>query len=133
MEVISQENTDANSGFVVISSHNKGTTIWDYDRLVYDHFFYYEKSCFPVQCIGAHSCRPPSLILQIMKPVIYALMDKRLRTRAVVHNVPTNEILDALSTFGIMKDMLPTEMGGTIYLNQSEWMTARRAVEMEEI
>jgi hypothetical protein len=32
-----------------------------------------------------------------------------------------------------MKDMLPTQMGGTIELSQSEWIANRRAVELEEI
>jgi hypothetical protein len=71
--------------------------------------------------------------MQILKPVLYALMDKRARSRSLYHDVPESEILDVLSGYGILKDMLPVEMGGTVQLDQSEWIANRRAVELEEI
>jgi hypothetical protein len=32
-----------------------------------------------------------------------------------------------------MKKMLPTEMGGTIWLDQAEWIAKQRAVDLGEI
>ena len=132
MEVTSHENNDASSGYVNVTSY-KSTTVWHYDRLVYDRFLYYVKSCFPIQCVGAHSCCPSSVIMEIVKPVVYAILDKRTRSRSLYHNVPDCELLDVLSEYGLFKHMLPTEVGGTVHLSQSEWMAQRRAVEMEEI
>ena len=62
-----------------------------------------------------------------------AFADKRFRARTIAHDVSENEILDVLSKYGIQKEMLPTEMGGSIELNRSEWIANRWAVEMEEI
>jgi hypothetical protein len=50
-----------------------------------------------------------------------------------MHDVPPEQIADELSSFGITREMLPTQMGGSIVLNPSEWIAKRRAVEMEEI
>jgi hypothetical protein len=50
-----------------------------------------------------------------------------------VHDVSENEIVHALSEYGISREMLPTEMGGTVELNPTEWIAQRRAAEMEEI
>jgi len=52
----------------------------------------------------------------------------------VIHDgVPESEIVDALSQYGILQHMLPTEMGGTLQLDLSEWIAYRRSVEMEAI
>jgi hypothetical protein len=67
------------------------------------------------------------------KPIIYALMNKQTRSRSVIHDVPDSLIIQDLSIYGILKDMLPIEMGGTIPLNQSEWIFNRRALEIDEI
>jgi hypothetical protein len=60
-------------------------------------------------------------------------MDKRIRSRTLFHDVPESQIVDILSSYGILKEMLPTEMGGTVRLNQAEWMASQRAAESEEI
>jgi hypothetical protein len=62
-------------------------------------------------------------------------MDKAARCRTLYHDVPASEILGVLADYGILKDMLPTSMGGTIDLDawQKEWIARRRAIEMEEI
>lgn len=72
--------------------------------------------------------------MRILKPIVYALADKRARSRAVIHDVSESETLGKnLASFGILKDMLPTEMGGSLKLDLPEWMENRRAVELEEI
>ena len=130
MEVASKENND-----VVFVSWHKYTTIWNYDRKAFDRLVYFEKSCFPVQFISFHICCLPSVVLKLLKPVTAIFTDKRARVRTVFHDVPEDELLNALSEYGILKDGLPTGMGGTIELNLylQEWMANRRAVEMEEI
>jgi hypothetical protein len=70
---------------------------------------------------------------KMIKRITKALMDRHTRSRVLEHDVPESQILDVLSHYGIMKDMLPTEMGGTIELNQAEWIASRRATELEEI
>lgn len=55
-----------------------------------------------------------------------------MRSRVQLHDVPETDIAQILCGFGILKDMLPTHMGGTVVLNQREWIASRRAAEMEQ-
>ena len=68
-----------------------------------------------------------------MIPIVSATQSKQIRVRSIWHAVPDNEILSVLSEYGITGDMVPTELGGTIQLNPSEWIAQQRAMEMEEI
>ena len=45
----------------------------------------------------------------------------------------SNEIANVFSSYGILKDMLPTSMGGSIQLNQSEWIAKRQVIDIEEL
>ena len=80
-----------------------------------------------------HICCAPVLLVRLLKPIMKALMDKDARARLIFHDCPESGILDALSEYGIEKHMLPTEMGGLVQLDQTEWIAHRRAIEMEEI
>ena len=60
-------------------------------------------------------------------------MSRDLRTHTIQHDVPEDDIVESLANFGISRDMLPTCMGGTVDIDQSEWIANRRAVELEEI
>ena len=130
MEVTAQENTDIN-GIVQVACF-KGATIWDYDK-IYDKIAEFYGNCFPVKILASHLCCPPKIITRVMIPIIHAFMNKDFRTRSLTHDVPEDDILDTLSKYGIEKEMLPVEMGGTIVLNQSEWIANRWATELEEI
>lgn len=68
-----------------------------------------------------------------MDSIMMALKTKTTRSRTVFHDVPQDEILEVLSNYGILPCMLPTQMGGSVVLNQREWIAQRWAIEMEEI
>ena len=72
-------------------------------------------------------------MVNVIKPIIYALIDKYTQSRHLLHTVPKNRLLDALSEYGILKYMLPTEMGGTVRLHQAEWIANRRALQLGEV
>jgi hypothetical protein len=108
--------------------------MWDYDHKLYsDGIAYFGGTCWPVKILANHVCCPPWFVVNIIQPLINAVYDKRGRERNLEHNVPESQILNALSSYGILKNMLPTEMGGTVLLNQCEWIASRRAAELEEI
>lgn len=62
-----------------------------------------------------------------------ALRGRRLRSRTIIHEVGEEDVLKELSVYGVMAYMLPTEIGGTVEFDWSEWIANRRAVEMREI
>jgi len=132
MEVASQECTDVGSGFVYIG-WNKDTAVWDFGAKVYSRLSHFETKCWPIRFVAAHMCGASNALSRIVAPVLKALMDRRGRSRMVIHEVPDSEVIEVLSGYGIMRDMLPTEMGGTIQLSQAVWISNRHAVEMEEI
>ena len=132
IEVASQENTDISSGYVCVV-WDKGSSVMDFDHRLYQHIMHYEMTAWPVKLIASHICCSPSFIFRLVKPILLALTDKRTRTRTNFHNCPEDRLLEALSSYGILKDMLPVEMGGTIELNMYEWIAHRRAAELEEL
>jgi len=94
---------------------------------------YFETSAWPLRIGGFHACASPLPMLLVLKPILFALKDKESRSRTVFHDGTESEIIAALSEYGINKDMLPTEMGGSLVFRQSEWIDNRRAAELEEI
>lgn len=132
MEVAAEDCTGSESGCVLIGWDLKAT-IFDFPRQVYDRFIEFEKSCLPIRFVAVHTCCPTSIIIKIMRPVLMSLTDKRTRSRLLLHDVPVSEIVTVLSAFGILPEMLPSVMGGTVELNQLEWIADRRAAELQEI
>jgi hypothetical protein len=107
--------------------------MWDYDHSLYKRIAYFDKSCWPVKRIATHACCPPPIYVNIIKPILNAFMDKYARSRILVHDVPESQLLGVLSDYGILKDMLPSELGGTILLDQAAWISSQRAAELLEI
>ena len=132
IEVTSQSNNDMRSSVVQIL-WLKNTTIWDYDHKVHDGMEHFETSAWPIRSCAFHVCCAPSFVHCIIKPIIFAVKDKESRSRTLFHDVPDGKILDVMSSYGIVKDTLPTDMGGNLEFDQSEWIANRRAVELEEI
>lgn len=127
----SRENNDIASGYVNIV-WDKHSTLFDFDRHVYASISRFEKSSWPINVISHHICCSPRFIATMMKPIFFAVTDKRTRSRTLFHDVPENQIIETLWAYGIQENMLPTEMGGSLVLRQSEWIAKRRAIEMEE-
>jgi len=129
--VAAQENTDISCGIVQVVCF-KGATIWDYDK-IYDRMAEFYSNCFPVKMLASHLCCPPKVITRVITPIVHSFMSKEFRARNLTHDVPWTGIVETLSKYGIEKEMLPTAMGGTIELNQSEWIANRWATELEAI
>ena len=132
VEVLAQENNDIQSGIVLVI-WDKNTSINDYDRRLYDLYARFEADCWPVKVLAVHICSPSIFGFHFAKPMIYALVDTRIRSRMVIHDVPDSQIFQNLSSYGILKHMLPAEMSGTVQLNPSNWIATRRVAELREI
>lgn len=131
VEVTASENTHISSG-IVQCVWFAGATIWDYDKVL-DRLADFFSNSFPIKVLASHLCCPPKVITRVVVPIVHAFMNKELRARVLVHDVPEKDILQVLSSYGLEKDMLPLEMGGILELSQAEWIANRRAAEMEEI
>lgn len=157
-EVLAQESNHKQNAIVQIVNSSKAT-IWDFDSKLYPWITYLEENAFPIRVAAHHLCAADSSIMRFIKPVrtllrvlfcccrflvltntfglfaqvVLALKSRSSRTRIQVHIVPEHEIVNHLPSYGIHAPMLPTDLGGTVQLNQLEWIALRRAVEMEEL
>jgi len=130
IEVASHENTDVDGNAVQIV-WMKHMTILDYDK-IYDRVTYFESSVWPLRRCSNHICCPESYTLRALKPILFAVSDKEIRSRTVFHTVPESKLFTVLSEYGLESDMLPTEMGGSMKFDQQLWIENRRAAELEE-
>jgi hypothetical protein len=71
--------------------------------------------------------------VKVVKPIVSALMDKHARSRTLMHDVPESEIPGVLSSCGIQKYMLPTQLERTVLLDQVKRIASQRAAELEDI
>ena len=126
LEVIAQEDSEF---VLVVWAEN--LTIWDFDRKTDSQLIELEMRYLPVRISASHVCCPPFLAAWVIRPIAFALQEKRLRQRTMIHDVSPNQILSVMAEYGIFEDMLPNFMGGTIQLDQSEWIANRRSVEAE--
>jgi len=112
---------------------DKFTTIFDIDPKLNRQTTYFYRSCWPVKNMCTHIVCTPKIVKSLAKPVVLALLSKEERSRLKFHDVPECDVIETLAGYGILNDMLPTEMGGSVQLDQSEWIANRRAVELEEL
>lgn len=116
-------------GFVALVDE-QGASIFDFESRVDSKVAYYMNDVWPARAIPMHSCCPTGFFVKAVKPITFMWMNRIVRARFVIHEVPENELLSSLSPYGITSEMLPMEMGGTLVLNQREWIASRRANEM---
>jgi hypothetical protein len=89
------------------------------------------RGCLPLRLSALHMCHPPA-VFQIIFPVIKALMGARLRKRINIHFGSQEHVLERLETeFGLHRDKLPTDLGGSTTLDHDKWIEDRLAMEQE--
>jgi hypothetical protein len=110
------------------------STLFDFDRYLYEKLSMCRAECWPVKFECRHLCCARRLAARILLPVVLAFQSKQWRARFVVHNVAQEDIVSALSEYGITKEMLPSDtFRGALQFDQAEWIDQRRAAELKEI
>lgn len=83
------------------------------------------KGCIPIRLSALHICHPP-VVFDLIFPIIKVLMGAHLRKKIRVNSGSNEKVLNKFeSQFGITSDKLPTEMGGTLVLDQEQWLKER--------
>ena len=132
IEAVARANIHIHSGLVLIN-YFKDFTMWDFDNKLYERLNYLNQNCWPVRRIATHVCCAPPIFVKTFNSILNGMISKEIRVRKLVHDVPESQLLDVLSEYGIYKEMLPAEMGGSILLDQAEWIASQRAEELKEI
>jgi len=86
------------------------------------------QGAIPVRLAAIHICDPP-FIFKIVMPIIKVLLIKRVRRRLKFHFGPagSEKMMGQLERYGLGKDVVPTELGGTVVLCHTEWLRKRAA------
>lgn len=85
------------------------------------------KGALPVRLSGAHVCQPPGFFRMLI-PLVKLAMGERLRQRIRFHTGSCRDVQKTLEPYGLTRDILPTELGGNVVLDQDAWLEARRSI-----
>lgn len=107
--------------------------MWDLDLKFHERIFRFDRFCWPVKAVAIHTFCAPMFFVKYVKPIVSPLLGKYLRSRVVMHEGTVSEALAELSEYGILQDMLPADMGGTLEFCQADWIANRRSLELTEI
>ncbi len=132
IEVAAQESIAFDCGIVQVV-WEKHTSLFGYDPKMHDSNARYLNICWPVKMAATHICCPTQIPMKVLKPTLQCILGKEMRMPVLIHDVPEQEITQVLNRYGILNDMLPTHIGGTIRLDQQQWMAERRSIEIEEM
>lgn len=111
---------------VVLIMNGRNMSFEHFDRKLEKAIYEMERFYLPIQIRSIHIIKPRSQIFHILKPLLFFLLGRRLRSRSQVHAGSTNEILESLTSYGMPAVVLPTEIGGDIVLDHSAWLAAKR-------
>lgn len=83
------------------------------------------KGCIPIRLSALHFCHLPT-IFDLIFPFLKMLMGSHLRKKIYLNSGEKSRVLDLFEEkFGISKQHLPIEIGGSLVLNQEKWIKER--------
>lgn len=122
------ENKFVRNGMVVVV--NARSMLFEhFDRKFEKLTFELERFAWPVKYRAMHFIKPRSQIFKVMKPIIFFLLGRRLRSRLQLHEGGPMEVLESLSGYGLSYEVLPMEIDGDVELNHAQWLQDRRELE----
>lgn len=128
LETIVQDETSRSRGLVVLTSakYSQGTSM-DFKlaswcrRLLGD--------IFPIPLRSSHFCHPSKVANYVLFPVLKFLMGRDMRLRFKSHYGSPQAVLCQLEGYGLTRDILPTELCGSVELDMKKWVHERLAHE----
>lgn len=110
---------------VMVPSHN--TVPQHFSRKYIKMLWTSVRDCLPVRLRAIHACHP-TVVTDLMFPVIKQVMGMELRRRWYRHCGTKSEVLRTLAEYGLEADSLPKVLGGS-WVSSSDWIYDRRTLE----
>ena len=85
--------------------------------------------CLPITVRAGHFCHPSKLFYFVIYPIMKYIMPRKTRIRLKLHHGSSDEVLRSLANYCLPRDRLPTELGGNVILDVSQWIMNRLEVE----
>jgi len=127
MECALENRLVRNGVVMLVNAH--AVTFEHFDRKFEKMAFELERYAWPVKYRAIHIIKPRSQIFKVMKPIIFFLLGRRLRSRLKLHEGGAMDVLESLSSYGLSYEVLPTDIDGDVELNYDQWLAERRALE----
>ena len=110
---------------VVFIGYPRNTQLSQMDRALVKINVDSFKGCLPIRLSAMHMCHPPTFF-QVIFPFVKMLMGERLRKRLKVHAGQNDVVLKKLEKYGLTLDKVPTDIGGAVVLNHTDWLAKRK-------
>ena len=120
------ENEEAQKHGVVFVGYGHDAKFSQFDRELGRLNMSSLQGAIPVRLSAIHLCRPPSFF-KIIFAFMKLFMKERTKKRFRVHFGTRDQVFEKLSSYGLEKDMLPTEVGGNVVLNLVAWLEKRKS------
>lgn len=104
-----------------------------FDRKLEKAIYELERHYLPIKIRSIHIIKPRSHIFGVLKPLLFFLMGRRLRSRSQIHSGSTNQVMDSLIGYGMTQDVLPNDVGGDVTLDHHSWLAAKRERESRQL
>ena len=102
----------------------RDTCVHHFDRSLVQLLANSIRGVLPVRVSAIHIFHAPYLF-EVLFDVVSILLGERLTNRMKMYSGEDEMIQDQLTDFGILSSHLPIELGGTIQLNQDQWIAER--------
>jgi hypothetical protein len=109
---------------VVFIVYLRDTCVHHFDRSLVQLLANSIRGVLPIRVSAIHIFHAPYLF-EVLFDVISLLLGERLTNRMKMYSGEDEMIQDQLTDFGILSSHLPIELGGTIQLNQDQWIAER--------
>lgn len=81
-----------------------------------------ESLFIPFRFCSLHAGGVHNLVNHLMKPIAFGLMSKETRVRVVTTYLKDEALVASLEKYGLYKEAIPVEMGGTCQYSHCEWL-----------
>lgn len=125
MYEVALRHKNASKGVVHLVS-TKGASLSSFDWKILSTMPRVEQTAFPIAICASHSCFVPKWITRVLAPALLAVFDTESRSRMVLHDVPDDELVEDLRSFGFPRDAIPEEFGGEYAFDQSFWLSKQK-------
>ena len=119
--------TAVKNGFVILSNA-KNSTLHNFDTTSTVGICTSGDRLFPIRWVATHCCHA-NPVFPLVASIVRSFLSPGQRESFVLHNGPTDRVLETLSKFHLPRDRLPKDLGGDLVIHCNDFIRERSSVE----
>ena len=126
MHVALEESEDTQKHGIIMLMYPHNAQLSQFDRELGKMNMGSMQGILPLRMSAIHIIQPPKFFKVIL---VFArlIMSKRTMKRMLFHFGSQQQVLEKLASYGLEKNVLPTEVGGTLEIDVVKWAEGRRS------